>query len=171
MTEQSQTYEQIRKRILYVDKDYSNEEGTLRTGHYNFCKIDEFLGENHDVVSHLNLDEEVLDILRRNFETGKRFDLLISHVPFDEPPCDVDITKLPRNEAYRLFYGRSLDLLKYIKSSYSVPIIAYTGADGYALTLINGIVDETIKKGDLEGDLIKIRIAIENIFNNKTDHT
>jgi hypothetical protein len=122
----------MQKKLLFIRKNYDPQNlqrndycGALMNAE---SRIVQELKKDHILNVRFDLGEYVLDLLKKEAETGKAFDWMVTHVNpnRNEPPRG---DEEPREDYYARYYGKSLRLLSEINSTYpKMPVIAYTGA-------------------------------------------
>lgn len=146
--------------ILYVDRAY-RDANDLRTG-----EIASALRQEHSVDIELNLDERILGIL-----ANKKYDVLITHVPDNEPMQHTHVSLQLQVQDY---YRNSLQLLTQIKEKHpNIPILAYTAASNegsreswaYSCIFMDRGADAVVfKSGNPQEDVIKIKQTLDYLL-------
>ncbi len=138
-----------RMRLLYVDRYYPETPAYAK-----YLTILNGLQRDYDVEAEFNLDQHTV-LTVKNALAKKPFDAIVTHVP---------------NDPGRPSYGESLEILSQLRAMASVPIIAYTGADGIVLLVIASYTDAVIEKSaDPQRDLKAIVSYLEGFLGGQKD--
>jgi len=136
-----------RPSILYVDRSSSDPRACEAR-----LSVAAALGQHYEVEARCDLGRWALDRLRSALAT-RPFDAMVTHVP---------------NDPGKPSYGESLSVLRDINKLVGIPVIAYTGATGFVLALME--VDRIVLKSrDCREDARTIHSHLEHLLRNRRE--
>lgn len=139
-----------RRHILFVDRTYPRE-----IGNYGYGFILQGLRKDYDVVVGRDLCMDTACLVGQ-MERTSPLDAMVTHVPFDA------------DDTLGMFgpgYTSSIEALAEIRRRSSIPIVAYTGADGlYSLAMWDYIDRKVPKTNDYQRDLNTIRKYLRDLI-------